>query len=440
MTTRAALCAALAVLACSLACRGAVVGTPLHPRHERTCQQRLARRSWAGAKQHVRVPCDAEDVHCFVMQALRAWWGRRIPQASVERAWKGTTDGEHCVLVQVVGGRVLVHAPPVHVVAHEADPAFEPWKRELYGQRVDAYVGVINAALLLGPLPDLELSVCVGDCVAQFDPTLPLHLGDVGMDASFSVVQCLGSSTIPLPLFDVLRPPDDVPLSGWAAQVGAIKRNRDAHPWRARADKAVFRGGVRSCHQCATAEGYHLDHRMIPDFPLPAHLANRTDRPKCGRERAANIALAAPGGLDFAVHDLPVGHAGRTVDMPGHEAFKYVAYLHGHCHWANRLRRLLFMGMAVLKQVGLCEEFYGMRLQPWVHYIPVDYNLRNLTAAVEWARTHDDDVRTIVANMQAYADRFNTAEFAVRYTHHLLNAYGGMLDYAVRLRPGGRVV
>jgi hypothetical protein len=45
----------------------------------------------------------------------------------------------------------------------------------------------------------------------------------------------------------------------------------------------------------------------------------------------------------------------------------------------------------------------------------------------------------MVANMHAYAERFNTAEFAVQYTHHLLRAYGGLLDYAVRLRPGGRV-
>lgn len=368
------------------------------------------------------------------------WWDRKIPAIAVERAWKGTTDGEHCSLVQIISGRVYVHDPPAYVTAPEDDPAFEPWKRTLYRQRTGVYVDAIKAALATGPLPDTELTVCVGDCVSLFNPRLPHTLDDVDMDASFSVVQCLGSATIPLPLFDIYRPPNDVALSAWDAEVAAIKRNRNAYPWATRSDSAVFRGGVRSCHACATPQGYHFDRRMVIDEPKNA--TKKPSRlPPCGRERAMQIAASAPPGLlDFDVLDHPDQATSRLVTMPGHEAYKYVAYLHGHCHWANRLRRLLFMGSAVLKQVGLCEEYYGMRLQPWVHYVPVDYTLANLTAAVEWARAHDGEVWRIVANMQAYADKFNTAEFAVQYTYELLKKYAELLDYTVVKRFGGRAV
>jgi hypothetical protein len=127
---------------------------------------------------------------------------------------------------------------------------------------------------------------------------------------------------------------------------------------------------------------------------------------------------------------------GRKVTMPMHEEYKYVLYLHGHCHWANRLRRQLFMGMAIIKQAGICEEFYGMRLRPWVHYIPVDYNLDNLTAAAAWAESHQDKVQQIIARMHDYAHNFNTADFAVSYTAELLKAYAALLDYQPSLLVG----
>ncbi len=389
------------------------------PRERQQCTRNLAGHSWPGAKER-RVRCDVEDVHCFVKQALRMWHGRKIPRDSVERSWRGDTDGEHCSLVQVIDNELRLFAPlDRNLSTYEIH-----WMRDLFAKRIEAFVGVTQAAMAHGPLPDLEFTFCVGDCVAQISPELPEELEDDAMDASFAVVQCLGSSTIPFPLFDVFRPPNDVSLYDWPKEVRGIKRHRDSVPWEDRIPKAVFRGGVRTCHVCATPEGYHLQASMVPKEAFG-------DR-RCGRARALDLARAddAAATLDFAESGL---------DMPGHEAYRYVMYLHGECHWANRLRRLLFMGMAILKQEGICEEFYGMRLQPWVHYIPVDYNLRNMTKAVKWALRHEPEVRTMVRRTHEYAEAFDTSDFAVTYTYHLLREYGSLLDYRVEAREGGEL-
>ena len=388
-----------------------------------SCKKDLARQSWPGAKKR-HVHCDVEDVHCFVKQALRMWHGRKIPRDSVERSWRGDTNGEHCSFVQIIDNQLRLFAP----LDRELSSYKQDWMRDLFANRIEAFVGLTEAAMSLGPLPDLEFTFCVGDCVAQISPELPEELEDYRLDASFAVVQCLGSSTIPFPLFDVFRPPNDVSLRKWPEVIRGIKRHRDSFPWEARIPKAVFRGGVRTCHVCATPEGYHLEAPMVPKM-------SPGDR-RCGRARALDVARSEEEDANAATTRL-LDFAETGLDMPGHEAYKYVMYLHGECHWANRLRRLLFMGMAILKQEGICEEFYGMRLRPWVHYIPVDYNLRNMTKAVEWALRHEPEVRTMVRRTQAYAEAFDTSEFAVSYTYHLLRKYAGLLDYRVEAREGG---
>ena len=341
------------------------------------------------------------------------WNGRKVPRDSVERSWRGATEGEYCSLVQIIDNKLHVFSSLERNLS-----SYEPeWRRDIYAKRIKAFLDITQMALETRSLPDLEFSFCVGDCVAQMSPELPKVLPSSVMDASFAVVQCLGSSTIPFPLFDISRPPNDVSLNEWPEVVRGIKRHRDSVPWKSRIPKAVYRGGVRTCHVCATPEGYHLEAAMVPKMA--------PEERRCGRARALELGKKDMTMLDFAETGL---------DMPGHEAYRYVMYLHGECHWANRLRRLLFMGMAILKQEGICEEFYGMRLRPWVHYVPVDYHLRNMTAAVQWALHNEREVRRMIRRTQAYAEAFDTSEFAVSYTYYLLRRYAAMLDYKVIAR------
>lgn len=233
------------------------------------------------------------------------------------------------------------------------------------------------------------------------------------------MVSCLGSASIAFPFFDVFRPPTDVSLQDWPSVVDSIKANRDAHPWASRLPRLVFRGGAgRMCSTCATPEGYSAQSLLL----------QADGHEYCSRNKAISLEHTDTR-YDFGVN-YP-----HKLTMPMHEQFKYVLYLHGQCHWASRLRHFLFQGLVLFKQVGQCDEFYGMRLRPWVHYIPVDYNLNNLSASLDWAIANEDRVLKIIKNMHDYAEKFNTARFAIKYAFELLHEYSNLLDYNVTLRP-----
>lgn len=349
------------------------------------------------------VSCEHEDVSCFVETALAPWRSRHIFQVDVERAWRGKSQGEWCQLLQIINNQIFHFPSPF-------TPPKEAWRQKLFDARIEAIINITRLALSRhGGLPrDTEFVFCLGDCVASVDPFLPLP--------DFSVVKCEGSSAIPFPLFDVFRPPTDVSLAAWSHAIDDIKANRNLHSWARRHQRVIFRGEKRSCSPNASDDG----HSSIPVNNMPWS-------DNCGRPFARAL-VRNDERFDF---DPP-----PKVNMLQHEQYKYVMYIHGHCHWANRLRRLLFMGMALFKQVGLCDEYYALRLLPWVHYIPVDYNFKNLSKAVSWAMSHDQEVVAMVDRMHQYAERYNTADFAIDYTFELLVKYTHLLGYDVVRRPG----
>ena len=58
------------------------------------------------------------------------------------------------------------------------------------------------------------------------------------------------------------------------------------------------------------------------------------------------------------------------------------------------MRYLLMSPCLVLLQTGRpCKEYWEIHLQPYIHYVPVDAELNNLTAAIEWANSNVQHVR-----------------------------------------------
>jgi hypothetical protein len=362
------------------------------------------------------VPCDREDVRCFVKVALRPWARKsgRIHKTMIDTMHAGKTKGEFCSLVQIINNQLFYHAPlSEHLLT------FPDWLQSLYKRWAEAVLDLFFRVMAQRRLPDTELVFCIGDCVSQHNARFPDVLDDKDMLPAFNPVMCHGSASIPIPMFDLTRPPDDVSLQNWPSAIQNIIANRNNNPWPSRKDIVVFRGNIASCAVCASSQGLStLNIIRTPDT-----------HDNCGRKRASKIANDIHHSRDF-----DFGRLGN-IDMPAHETYRYVQYIHGNCNWANRLRRLLFMGTALFKQAGVCEEFYALRLRPWTHYIPVDYNLVNMTAALAWVRAHPADTQRIIENMHSYAHAFNTAEFAVQYTTELLITYAQLLSYNVVLRP-----
>jgi len=115
--------------------------------------------------------------------------------------------------------------------------------------------------------------------------------------------------------------------------------------------------------------------------------------------------------------------------------FKYIIYAEGNCGWSDRLKKLLFLGMVIIIQETLCNEYYKEFMVPMVHYVPVDYYFNNLSLAIQWLENNDDKAYNIVKAAQALAKELLSLHTIKYYFTTLLRKYTSYLSYNVQLQP-----
>ena len=90
----------------------------------------------------------------------------------------------------------------------------------------------------------------------------------------------------------------------------------------------------------------------------------------------------------------------RIIDPRNFAKYQMFLDLPGNASaWGSSLRYL--QGMLVFRVAHQYELLYYEALQPWVHYIPVEADLSDLKAGVEWALLHQQEAAQIAANGQA---------------------------------------
>ena len=118
-------------------------------------------------------------------------------------------------------------------------------------------------------------------------------------------------------------------------------------------------------------------------------------------------------------------------------------HVEGSDGWADRLRHLLLSGAVVLKQDSGIVEWWEPLLVPYVHYVPVASDLANLSAAVQWVRTHPDEAAAIARRAGELVERVLSTAALAEYAAAVLEGYAA-LDAAHRPRQpeveGGRHV
>jgi len=343
---------------------------------------------------------------------LAPWVERGVDQDDVHRALLAEPS---CTLLRYDGGQWLVARPGSGGANCRPEPtaqAQEPWWRT---RRRNAMVRmVINATDRLEKVPQgAELVVCPGDCIsgtpaagAAYPWRYPNSTrGDASDVPVFSLIGCAGSWNIPFPVF-MNRSHEDDSLEGWDAFRGLITNMSRASPLHTRVPQAVFRGGTQG-KSCWTGE---------PGSEIAVH--RNAQALHCGR-RALRKKMLEPDtralynvGYDF-------------LDARSQLQYQAVLYAEGHCGWADRGRFMLHMGSVLLWQETMCREWYTMLLEPWVHYVPLDYHLTNLHAAAHWALDPDNSrhVRRIVDNLRTYVEEMLSTEAIITYAAALLREY-----------------
>lgn len=354
-------------------------------------------------------------------------------------------------LVQVVSGRVYVHAP------NEAQHDLAKFLRSRRDEAVDmidrlvatstcedtrkAYVGAGLPPPAPGSacaFPDVELVLCPDDCVISQDPASPLRLAVRANPRdfadpipAFTHVACQDSVNIPFPFWHHGRTGRFVHWDEYTAQ---LAQNRERYPpWRERQHAAVFRGAARRCYAPWRGE-------VLPSAETWQ---------ECGRTRLKYLAHADAAlrtWLDVDVGDMPYAdpqHFPRgsphAIPMTEQERFQFALNVEGNCGWADRLMQQVFMGPVIINQETMCKEWYGLLMQPWVHYIPTDYYFHTLADVLAWAELRPADAERLAQNAQAFARGVLSQRGIEAYVRRLLVAYSALLRYDVAVRPGAEL-
>ena len=67
------------------------------------------------------------------------------------------------------------------------------------------------------------------------------------------------------------------------------------------------------------------------------------------------------------------------------------------------MSKLLATGSVVLKHFQRGQQYYAQQLRPYVHYVPVRHDLKDLVDKISWLQANDEHARTIAYNARRFA-------------------------------------
>ena len=102
-----------------------------------------------------------------------------------------------------------------------------------------------------------------------------------------------------------------------------------------------------------------------------------------------------------------------------HTQYKYQLNIDGTVA-AYRFPYLLAGGSLVLKQDSAYYEHFYHRLEPWVHYVPVERDIGDLVKRLEWARENDEKAREMARNAAQFVEDHLLPEQLYCYIFQLL--------------------
>eukprot|EP00656_Telonema_subtile_P042116 TRINITY_DN4756_c0_g2_i3.p1 TRINITY_DN4756_c0_g2~~TRINITY_DN4756_c0_g2_i3.p1 ORF type:complete len:459 (+),score=106.57 TRINITY_DN4756_c0_g2_i3:133-1509(+) len=105
--------------------------------------------------------------------------------------------------------------------------------------------------------------------------------------------------------------------------------------------------------------------------------------------------------------------------------FKYVLSVDG-VSAAWRVSRLLTTGSALLLQDSPYFEHYYALMEPWVHYVPMRFDLQDMVSKARWMHTHEAEAKVIAQNALQLARTALRPEDMLCYCWRALRSLGSL--------------
>jgi hypothetical protein len=225
------------------------------------------------------------------------------------------------------------------------------------------------------------------------------------------------------------------------------------NPWVDRIPKAAVFGTLTRVRAFA----YDLS-RLRPDL-IDAGYTNRFNTfdmsvpwsPYCKRETFIVEHSNSNDRTDMANRSIPLLHDKKDIGCPAsytplfithgieyQKEYKYVVVLLGcgGLATANRLAALLtYSGAVVLLQESKYYYHFSGHLKPWVHYIPVSYNLADMITKIEWLEANDDKAQQIIRNAKIFGRSHLRIEDYYCYYLNMMESLGGIMGNTTAATP-----
>ena len=100
----------------------------------------------------------------------------------------------------------------------------------------------------------------------------------------------------------------------------------------------------------------------------------------------------------------------------------------GGTTWEGTIQKLALPGL-LFHHVTAATDWYDEHLVPWVHFVPVMEDLRDLRERFEWAERHPDRARNIARAATDFVRRLGTPEgMDEMYRRHFLRPLEGVVE------------
>ena len=196
----------------------------------------------------------------------------------------------------------------------------------------------------------------------------------------------------------------------------------DRVEWDNKKETAIFRGSATGSVEFKNNQRLQitkLDYEWQTTKPdlLDAGIVSWNSRDKI--DSNLTITYIKPS----IMHEMNVFLKPR-IPMNKQLSYKYMINIDGHSA-TNRFSYLLQSGCLILnvesKYVIGNQRWYDHLLKPYVHYVPIKYDLSNLEEIILWCRSNDEKCKQIVKNAKDIYDEYFTKDKLMKYTSILLN-------------------
>ena len=98
---------------------------------------------------------------------------------------------------------------------------------------------------------------------------------------------------------------------------------------------------------------------------------------------------------------------------------------------SQRYKSLLYGNSLVFRHRPIYLEFFFNWIQPWKHYIPLDFTFNDIFEHVTWAMTHQEDAQKVATDSTTFIRDHLRIEDVNCYIYRLLLSYAKLLTETI---------